>query len=278
MDAIATSEITLPEVVTREKWLKARMTLLAAEKALTKQRDAVNMARRDLPMVEIDKDYVFTGPDGPAKLFDLFAGKRQLIVYHFMLEPDDSPLAKKQGVTDAGCPGCSHLADCLPRAEHLHARDTHLVMISRSPLAKIERFRQRMGWNVPWYSSYGGDFNYDFHVTIDASIAPVNYNFQDQATLNEKEETYHLEGEQPGCSVFLRDGDRLFHTYSTYGRGLDPLLSTNQYLDLTPMGRGEGWDGMPDLNGQGTMWWRLHDEYEHSSKAHACCHSQSGNA
>ncbi|MCC9604532.1 DUF899 domain-containing protein [Blastopirellula sp. JC732] len=270
MDSIACSELTLPEVGTREEWLAARKTLLAAEKALTRHRDAVNMARRGLPMVELSKDYEFEGPQGTVKLIDLFEGRRQLIIYHFMFEPDDSPLAKEHGPHEAGCPGCSHLADCWPHAAHLHARDTSLVMISRAPLAKITPFKQRMGWTMPWFSSYGSDFNYDFYVTMDESIQPVQYNFQSKEELAAKGEAYHLMGEQPGCSVFFRNGDQIFHSYSTYARGLDPLLTTNQFLDLTPMGRGEGWDGMPDLGSQGKYWWKHHDKYE-SSPDSTCC-------
>lgn len=271
MESLNTVEVTLPKVGTREEWLSARKTLLSAEKALTRHRDAVNMARRTLPMVEIDKEYVFDGPDGKVRLLDLFAGRRQLIIYHFMFEPDDSPLSQQNGPTDSGCPGCSHLADCWPHPAHLHARDTSVVMISRAPLDKITPFKSRMGWTMPWFSSYGSDFNYDFYVTMDESIAPINYNYQDKETLAEKAATYQMMGEQPGCSVFFRNGDQIFHSYSTYARGLDPLLTTNQFLDLTPLGRGEGWDGMPDLGSQGKYWWRHHDKYEPSSESTNCC-------
>jgi predicted dithiol-disulfide oxidoreductase (DUF899 family) len=260
--------IELPRVVSRDEWTAARRELLAKEKAATKTLDAVNAERRALPAVEIDKEYAFEGPDGRATLIDLFAGRRQLIVYHFMFDPE----------WDEGCSGCSHVADNVPELAHLHARDTTLVMVSRAPLAKIEAFRARMGWTMPWYSSHGSDFNYDFHVTIDEAVAPVEYNYRDGATLEAKGETYHAKGEQPGASVFLRDGDRIFHTYSTYGRGLDILLTTHHYLDLTPSGRGEGWDGMPDLGGEGMGWLRHHDRYEPTAAAHDCCGSKAGAA
>jgi predicted dithiol-disulfide oxidoreductase (DUF899 family) len=262
------STIELPRVVGRDEWTAARRELLAREKAATKTLDALNAERRALPAVEIDEEYAFEGPDGRATLLDLFAGRRQLIVYHFMFDP----------AWDEGCSGCSHVADNIPELAHLHARDTTLVMVSRAPLAKIEAFRARMGWTMPWYSSHGSDFNYDFHVTTDPAVAPVEYNYRDEATLQAKEETYFARGEQPGASVFLRDGGRIFHTYSTYGRGLDILLTTHHYLDLTPAGRGEGWDGMPDLGGQGMGWLRHHDRYETEASASDCCASAEASA
>ncbi|HEU4456827.1 MAG TPA: DUF899 domain-containing protein [Longimicrobium sp.] len=249
-----------PPVVSRDEWTAARRELLAKEKEATRAGDALNAARRRLPMVEIEKEYAFEGPDGRATLPDLFEGRRQLIVYHFMFDPE----------WDEGCSGCSHVADNIPELAHLHARDTTLVMVSRAPLAKIEAFKARMGWTMPWYSSHGSDFNYDFHATTDESVAPVEYNFRDKGTLEEHGETYHVKGEQPGASVFLRDGGRIFHTYSTYGRGLDILLTTHHYLDLTPFGRGEGWGGMPDLGGQGMGWLKHHDRYAAEAESHCC--------
>ncbi|MCY1549244.1 hypothetical protein D9M68_854030 [compost metagenome] len=127
-----------------------------------------------------------------------------------------------------------------------------------------------MGWSLPWYSSYGSAFNYDYHATTDEAVAPVEYNYRDKTELERLGLTYHVQGEQPGVSVFLRDGERVYHCYSSYGRGLDILMGTYNYLDLTPFGRGEGWDGMPNLNGQGLNWTRLHDEYQQPA-AHACC-------
>ena len=250
-----------PKIASREQWLIARKALLANEKALTQQRDALNVERRQLPMVKVEADYRFQGPEGELSLADLFAGRSQLIVYHFMYHMDRGE----------GCDGCSCLVDNIGHQAHLHARDTTLVLVSRAPLADLEAFKRRMGWTLPWYSSYGSRFNYDYQATADESVAPVEYNYRDQAELQRLGLSYHLQGEQPGVSVFLRDGERLFHTYSCYARGLEMLMSSFHYLDLTPFGRGEGWDGTPDLDGKGMHWTRLHDEYQQPAPAHACC-------
>lgn len=250
-----------PQVVSRAEWLVARKALLEQEKALTRQRDALNMARRQLPMVAVEQDYRFQGPQGEVGLLELFAGRSQLIVYHFMYHMDRGE----------GCDGCSCLVDNIGHQAHLHARDTTLVLVSRAPLADLEAFKRRMGWTLPWYSSYGSRFNYDYQATADESVAPVEYNYRDKAELQRLGLDYHLKGEQPGVSVFLRDGDQLFHTYSCYARGLEMLMSSFHYLDLTPFGRGEGWDGMPDLDGKGLNWTRLHDEYEQGAAAPDCC-------
>jgi predicted dithiol-disulfide oxidoreductase (DUF899 family) len=253
------STMHLPPVVSRDEWLAARRELLDKEKAATRARDALDAERRALPMVAVVKDYLFQGPDGAASLLDLFGGRSQLIVYHFMFDPG----------WDEGCSGCSHFADNIGHLAHLHARDTTLVLVSRAPLERIRPFRERMGWSVPWVSSFGSDFNYDFHATTDPAVAPVEYNFRDGATLEELGQGYHASGEQPGLSVFLRDGDRVFHTYSTYGRGLDAHLGTYHFLDLTPFGRGEGWGGMPDLGDRGMGWLRHHDRYDDARDT--CC-------
>jgi predicted dithiol-disulfide oxidoreductase (DUF899 family) len=218
--------MSLPKVVSRDEWLTARKELLAKEKELTRQRDALNAERRDLPMVEIDKDYVFEGPDGKASLVDLFEDRRQLIVRHFMFDPS----------WDDGCPSCSAGADEISDGllEHLHARDTTFVVIARAPLAKIEDYKARRGWTFPWYSSYGSDFNYDFAVTLDPAHAPPEYNFRPFAV---EEST-----EMPGLSCFLRDGDRVFHTYSMYARGAEQIGGSYYLLDLTALGRQEDWE------------------------------------
>jgi predicted dithiol-disulfide oxidoreductase (DUF899 family) len=242
--------MNLPDVVSRDEWLAARKRLLDREKEITRTRDALNAERRRLPMVRVDKAYVFAGPEGEASLLDLFGGRRQLITYHFMFDPE----------WDAGCRGCSRLTDNIGHPAHLNARDTSLVLVSRAPLPKLLSFKERMGWTVPWYSSHGSDFNYDFHVTIDASVAPVEYNFRDKTELSRA--GFDLAGEVPGVSVFLRDGDAVFHTYSAYARGTDLLTGTSNYLDLTPLGRQEYWEepaGRADSPAGG--WWRLHDEY-----------------
>lgn len=149
--------------MSRDEWLVARKELLAKEKEFTKARDSLNAERRRLPMVEIDKDYVLDGPHGKTRLLDLFEGRPQLIVHHFMFDPD----------WEAGCPACSLAADNIGHFAHLHARNTSLALVSRAPLPKLQRYKERMGWNIPWYSSFDSDFNYDFHVTLDESVAPT---------------------------------------------------------------------------------------------------------
>lgn len=244
--------MNLPQIVSREEWLAARKQLLAQEKEATRARDALSARRRALPMVEIDKDYVFEGPAGPLSLQELFEGRRQLVVYHFMFHRDIAQ----------GCPGCSHMADSFGHRAHLHARDTTLVLVSRAPLTEIEPFRKRMGWTIPWYSSFSSDFNYDFHVTLDPAKGSAEWNYRSAEDLVKDGKIPSLEGELPGLSVFLSDGNRVFHTYTTYARGLDALISTYNVLDLTPFGRGEGWGGMPDLDGSGMSWLKHHDKYE----------------
>lgn len=229
-----------PKVVSRAEWLQARKELLAKEKELTRQRDALSAERRTLPAVRVEKEYRFQGPDGPASLADLFGGRPQLIVYHFMFDPD----------WEEGCKSCSYIADNFDGSiPHLAARDTSFAVVSRAPLEKLQAFRKRMGWNFLWLSSQGSDFNYDFHVTAEEGNPNVDYNFAiiPAAVLPARE--------MPGLSVFLRDGDSILHTYSAYARGLDLLINTYNYLDLTPMGRHE--EGLP-----WTMaWLNHHDRY-----------------
>jgi predicted dithiol-disulfide oxidoreductase (DUF899 family) len=252
------ASIEYPKVVSRAEWLNARKDLLAKEKDLTRRRDALNAERRRLPMVGIEKEYVLEGPSGKVRLLDLFEGRRQLIVYHFMFDPS----------WDEGCPSCSFLVDNIGHPAHLHARKTSLVLVSRAPLAKIERFKRRMGWTFPWYSSFGSDFNYDFHVTMDEAVAPVEYNYRDKAELVRKGETYFTEGESHGLSVFLREDANIFHAYSTYARGTDLLAGTYNYLDLTPLGRQEDWEEPPGRSDGPFMHWiRHHDRYEDSLNA-----------
>ena len=230
--------MSLPQIVSREEWLSARKELLAKEKAATRARDALNAERRRLPMVEIDKEYVFEGPEGSVGLVDLFDGRRQLILGHFMFNPSWVD----------GCPSCSAGADEISKGllEHLHVRDTTLVQVSRAPLAKIEDYKARKGWTFPWYSSYGSDFNYDFHVTMDESVAPAVYNYRTKAEHEQAGTGYYFEGEQPieepGTSFFLREGDRVFHTYSSFGRGAEMTGGSYYFLDLTALGRQEDWE------------------------------------
>jgi predicted dithiol-disulfide oxidoreductase (DUF899 family) len=228
--------MALPEIVSREEWRAAREELLVKEKAATRARDALNAERRGLPMVEVGKEYVFEGGDGKAGLYDLFEGRRQLVVYHFMFAPE----------RDAGCRGCSAFLDQIGHLAHLHARDTSFAAVSRAPYTRLLPFKARMGWTLPWYSSYGEDFNQDFEVTLERDGELV---------------------ERPGLSCFLRDRDRVFHTYSTYERGLDGLGSATSLLDLTALGRQEAWEepaGRASVFGApvGSEAVRYHDEYE----------------
>ena len=189
--------------------------------------DAVAARRRDLPMVRVDKTYGFESSAGTVRLADLFEGRQQLIIYHFMFHPDWVD----------GCPSCSYAVDNVGRLEHLHAEDTTFALVSRAPFGTLEKWRTRMGWTIPWYSAAEGDFSYDFHATNDESVAPVEYNYKDKATLEREGLQYVVDGDGQALSVFVREGDDVFHTYSTYGRGAEVLLSTYHYLDLTPRGR-----------------------------------------
>jgi predicted dithiol-disulfide oxidoreductase (DUF899 family) len=228
--------MSLPDVVSQDEWLAARKDLLVKEKAMTRARDALSAERRRLPMVRVEPDYRFDGPEGRVGLDDLFAGRRQLIVQHFMFDPE----------WDDGCPSCTSSADEISDGllEHLHVRDTNFVVVSRAPLEKIERYQTKRGWTFPWYSSYGSSFNYDFNVTIDASVAPVMFNFGTLDELEARGLGWMGEGswEQPGYSMFLRDGDAIFHTYSMYARGAEQLGGSYSFLDLTALGRQEDWE------------------------------------
>ncbi|MCZ4512904.1 DUF899 domain-containing protein [Streptomyces sp. ActVer] len=236
--------MTLPRIVSRDEWRGAREELLVREKAATRARDALNAERRRLPMVEIDKEYVFEGGDGKATLFDLFEGRPQLVVYHFMFAPE----------WEAGCRSCSGFVDQIGHLAHLHARGTEFAVVSRAPYTKILPFKARMGWSVPWYSSYGNDFNHDFQVSFEGHESSAG---------GQSHDPY----ERPGLSCFLRDRERIFHTYSTYERGLDGLGSTTSLLDLTALGRQEEWEqpeGRASAMGApaGSERVRYHDEYE----------------
>ncbi|KAL7821688.1 DUF899 domain-containing protein [Trichoderma aethiopicum] len=215
------------KVVNREEWLTARRALLAKEKALTHKGDALAAERRALPMVKITKPYLFQAPNNTTlSLADLFDGQDQLIIYHFMFSPQD----------DAGCPGCTHMGESLPDVRHLRSKQTNLVAVSRAPIAKIEAYKQRAGWNFPWYSSGESDFNYDFHATLDEERSPKEYNF---AELNDDDARFKpdFKGDVPGFSVFLKQGGEVFHTYSTFMRGGEKVQPTLTLLDMTPLGR-----------------------------------------
>ena len=240
-----------PEIVSRDEWTAARKKLLEHEKELTRHRDEVNEERRRLPMVEIVEEYTFDGRDGQATLLDLFDRRRQLLVYHFMYPPD----------WDEGCPSCSFVLDNVGDLSHLHARDTSWVAISRAPIDKLEAYRRRMGWDLPWYSSSANTFNYDFHATLDPAVAPVEYNYPDEPmTEPPPGHSWPIEGH--GVSAFLRQGDRVFHTYSSYARGADILVGTYNWLDLTALGRQEDWEQPPGRSdGPMQHWLRRHDQY-----------------
>jgi predicted dithiol-disulfide oxidoreductase (DUF899 family) len=267
----------LPEVVSREEWLATRKELLAKEKELTRMQDQVNADRRQLPMVRIDKPYTFEGPDGTVSLLDLFEGRPQLLMHHFMWS-FDIDADGRETPRDTGCPSCSSAADMIGHLRQLHARNTTLVAVTRAPYAKLAAFRDRMGWTFPWYSSYGSDFNYDFHATLDDRVAPVLLNFRTETELAQaqsagpsqaegKSWTESLRGDWPAISAFLQVDGTVYHTYSTFGRGIEPFHYGIPYLDLTALGRQEAWEepkgranplglhvGSPNL--------RFPDEYE----------------
>jgi predicted dithiol-disulfide oxidoreductase (DUF899 family) len=229
--------MNLPPVVSATEWQAEHEALLAKEKEATRARDALAAERRTLPRVRIDKDYTFAGPDGKATLPDLFEGRRQLLLYHFMFGPNQ----------DAGCDGCSMFVDQIGHLAHLHARDTSFALVSRAALAKITAYKKRMGWAIPWYSSFESDFNVDFGVAPEIPQPDV---YQD--------------GESFGLSVFLHDGDDVFRSYFTTQRGVEALGSVWTFLDLTPLGRQEEWEDSPAGYPQTKPyeWWRRHDEYE----------------
>jgi predicted dithiol-disulfide oxidoreductase (DUF899 family) len=232
------TEITLPHptIVSRDEWLAERKKHLQHEKELTRHHDRVTAERRRLPMVKLDKDYAFEGPEGKRSLIDLFDGRRQLIVYHFMFDPE----------WDKGCPGCTGFVNALGDLSMLGERDTTFVLVSRAPLAKLEAYKALKGWTWPWYSSFGSDFNYDFHVTLDENVAPVEYNYRTKAELERRMGEGHImKGELHGLSVFFRMDDDVFHTYSTYARGCEGLTNAYSLLDTTPYGRQEDWEDSP---------------------------------
>lgn len=238
-------------VVSRDEWLVARKALLAREREETRLRDALRAERLALPWVRVDKAYQFESRGGTRGLAELFNGRSQLIIYHFMLGPD----------WDAGCSGCSFLADHLDGTlPHLNHHDVTLVAVSRAPLPKIEAYRRRMGWRFPWVSSFGSDFNHDFHVSFtkeELASGTVDYNFT-------RTPAAQAHDELPGLSAFYRDeAGEVFHTYSSYARGGEELLGTLMILDRAPKGRNE----------KSTMdFVRRHDEYE--SAPNSCCHAE----
>lgn len=234
MTESGTTKLPVPRVVDREEWAAARATLLQQEKALTRMNDAVAAMRRRMPVVEIERDYVFDGPDGPVRLLDLFDGRPQLIVQHFMYGAEWAE----------GCDGCSMMADHIGPLSHLHARRTSFAMVSRAPIGKLTSFRERMGWDLPWVSSGGTSFNEDFGATVDGE-------------------------ERQAISVFLRDGERILHSWTTYARGEERFMVVFDLLDLTPYGRQESWEHSPAGWPQEPpyTWMRLHDRYAQPDSA-----------
>jgi predicted dithiol-disulfide oxidoreductase (DUF899 family) len=251
--------MTIHRMGTREEWLAARLELLEAEKALTRQGDELAQRRQELPWVSIDKEYVFDTDQGKQTLQDLFAGRSQLLVYHFMFGPDYK----------AGCPSCSAIADGFDGfVVHLANHDVTLSAVSRAPLAKLQAYKQRMGWRFPWASSFGDDFNFDFNISFTEQQqreGDVEYNYrrgghamdatqvpapvaQFAASCGTDAPTFRRD--RPGLSAFVREDGVVYHTYSTYGRGVDGLWGMYQWLDRAPRGRNET-----------GPWWRRHDEY-----------------
>lgn len=239
--ATGTSKLDVPKVVPHADWVAARVELLKKEKEFTRLRDELSRQRRELPREKVEKAYTFDGPKGKETLADLFGGKSQLIVYHFMLGPGWAE----------GCPSCSYISDHIDGSvAHLAARDVRLVVVSRAPLAEIEAFKKRMGWKFHWVSSYGSDFNYDYQVSMtkeELGKEQVYYNYKEQQFPSE---------ERPGTSVFFKDAaGSIFHTYSAYARGLDILVGAYNWLDITPKGRDE--EGLKHT----MAWVRHHDKY-----------------
>ena len=226
---MTTTPSRLPQIVSHAAWQTAHAELRAKEKAATRARDALAAERRRLPMVKIEKDYLFEGERGPARLIDLFEGRRQLIVYHVMFGP----------TWQQGCVGCSMSVDDIGHLSHLHARDVSLALVSRAPQEKLAAYKRRMGWTVPWFSSFGSDFNADFGVTVG-------------------------EEEKSAVSVFLRDDEGVYRSYVTSGRGDEMLGTVWSFLDLVPFGRQESWEDSPQGWPQTPPydWWRHHDKYD----------------
>jgi predicted dithiol-disulfide oxidoreductase (DUF899 family) len=236
------SPMNLPPVVSETEWQAAREALLAKEKEATQARDALAAERRRLPLVRIEKEYAFEGSEGEVTLSELFERRRQLLLYHFMFGPNQ----------DVGCDGCSMFVDQIGHLAHLHARDTSFALVSRAPIEKIAAYKERMGWTIPWLSSFDSDFNVDF------GVGPER-----------PQEGVYQDGETFGLSVFLRDGDEVYRSYFTAARGVEALGSVWTFLDLTPLGRQENWEDSPAGYPQTKPyeWWRRHDEYEDARAA-----------
>ncbi|KAK2759435.1 hypothetical protein FQN54_002913 [Arachnomyces sp. PD_36] len=242
------------KVVSEEEWVAARKALLVKEKELKRQSDQLKAEIRDLPMREVTKSYTLKSHTGKElSLVDCFEGRKQLIVYHMMFSPD----------AETSCSACAFIADHFPHLSHLKSRETNFIAVSRAPAEKLKKFQDRMGWDFDWLSSYGSEFNYDFHVTQDEAVRPVQYNYMDKETLEKRGLAPNTSGEQTGFSVFTRDGDRVYHTYSSFARGIEQLTTTYTLLDLTPLGRQE-------TGPWGLMGFRFHDTYGDDGPAKKC--------
>jgi predicted dithiol-disulfide oxidoreductase (DUF899 family) len=244
------------KVVSHQDWVKARTELLAREKEFTHAREAMAQTLRELPWEKVEKNYIFEGENGKVTLADLFAARSQLVVYHFMFGPEWAE----------GCHGCSFTADHIDGPnQHLSHHDVTLMCVSQAPYSKLVVYKKRMGWRFPWVSSQGSDFNYDYGVSFtkeQIEAVRLSYNYRIM------EEKRYMSEELPGLSVFYKDpSGQIFHTYSTYARGLDPIIGANHFLDLTPKGRNER-----DADGKMVEWVKRHDQYEDKPTASSCCH------
>ncbi|KIW33054.1 hypothetical protein, variant [Cladophialophora immunda] len=242
------------KIVSQAEYLPLRLSLLESEKENTRARDELARQRRSLPVVEVTTPYTFTNEDGKeVSLVDLFDGRPQLIIYHLMFSPD----------WEAACASCSLLGDSVPDLRHLHGHSTTFVAVSRAPIDKIRAYKQRMGWTFPWVSSSGSSFNYDFGATQDEAVRPIQYNFKDKEEMEKRGLAHFARGEQPGHSVFvlggpltgIGDDGKVYHSYSSYARGGEPIINTFTWLDMTLLGRQDG------LSGVGGLGFKRHDEY-----------------
>jgi predicted dithiol-disulfide oxidoreductase (DUF899 family) len=231
MDGMSTAH---PKIVSREEWLVARKAHLAHEKEMTKAVDGLHAERRRLPMVKLDKTYTLDATTGRVTLSELFGDRRQLIVYHFMFDP----------AWEKGCPGCTSFIDALGDLSMLAKKDTAFIVVSRAPLAKLQAYKKEKAWDIEWYSSNTSDFNYDFHVTLDPDVAPVEYNYKNAKQL-EHDNGKPLTGEAHGLSVFFRLADGIFHTYSCFARGCENVTNAYALLDITPYGRQQEFEDSP---------------------------------
>jgi predicted dithiol-disulfide oxidoreductase (DUF899 family) len=232
---MAESAIPHPGIVSESEWRAARLAHLGREKAVTDELDRVRAERRRLPMTKVTKRYEFDGPKGKVSLEDLFEERRQLVVYHFMFDPAWSK----------GCPGCTSYVDAIGDLSMLKDRNTTFAVISRAPLAKLDAYKAAKGWDVTWYSSFGSDFNYDFHVTLDERVKPIEYNYRSLEEMQARKGPNGMKGEEHGLSVFFMLGDDVYHTYSAYARGTESLTDSYQILDVTPYGRQELFEDSP---------------------------------